>query len=172
MGDVARLIVERHVSGVPVVARSGEVVGLVTEADLVARHAHLNFPTYLSLFGMAIPIDTIRRRRELDAETRRVVARTAGEIMTEKFSNHTVTEDTPLEDVAERLSKDGLNPLVVLRGDRLAGLITRTDLVRLVAVEERRKRRKGRSRRKAPEAAREDEGPREGRRARCCAPSI
>jgi CBS domain-containing protein len=136
VGDVARLIVERHVSGVPVVARSGEVLGLVTEADLVARHAHLNFPTYLSLFGMAIPIDTFRRRRELDAETRRVVARTAGEIMTEKFGDHTVTEDTSLEDVAERLSKVGLNPLVVLRGDRLAGLITRTDLVRLVAIEE------------------------------------
>ena len=34
VGDVARLIVERHVSGVPVVARSGEVVGLVTEGYL------------------------------------------------------------------------------------------------------------------------------------------
>ena len=153
VGDVARLIVERHVSGVPVVASSGEVVGLVTEADLVARHAHLNFPTYLSLFGMAIPIDTIRRRRELDAETRRVVARTAAEIMTEKFSNHAVTEDTPLEDVAERLSKDGLNPLVVLRGDRLAGLITRTDLVRLVAVEEAEEADRGGRRREQAEGA-------------------
>ena len=92
-----------------------------------------------------------------------MVARTAGEIMTEKFSNHAVTEDTPLEDVAERLSKDGLNPLVVLRGDRLAGLITRTDLVRLVAVEEAEEAEEadeaGGRRRKAPDAAREDEGP-------------
>ena len=62
VGDVARLIVEHHASGLPVVAESGEVVGLITEADLVARHAHVHFPTYLTLFGMTVPLSTPRRR--------------------------------------------------------------------------------------------------------------
>jgi CBS domain-containing protein len=136
VGEVARLIVERRVSGVPVVAPSGEVIGLITEADLVTRHAHVHFPTYLSLFGMAIPLSTRRGQRELDEETRRIVARTAAEIMKEDFQEHAVEEVTPLEDVAARLARTGTDPLVVLRGDRLAGLITRTALVRLVAVEE------------------------------------
>jgi CBS domain-containing protein len=136
VGEVARLIVERRVSGVPVVAPSGEVIGLITEADLVTRHAHVHFPTYLSLFGMAIPLSTRRGQRELDEETRRIVARTAAEIMKEDFQEHAVEEVTPLEDVAARLARTGTDPLVVLRGDRLAGLITRTALVRLIAVEE------------------------------------
>jgi CBS domain-containing protein len=136
IGEVARLIVERGVSGVPVVAPSGEVIGLITEVDLVTRHAHVHFPTYLSLFGMAIRLSTRRAQHELDEETRRIVARTAAEIMDEDFGEHTVEEDTPVEDVAARLAKTGSDPLVVLRGDRLAGLITRTTLVRLVAVEE------------------------------------
>ena len=45
-------------------------------------------------------------------------------------------EDTPLEDVATRMAEDGIDPVVVVRGDKLAGLITREQLVRLVISEE------------------------------------
>jgi CBS domain-containing protein len=136
VGDVARLIVEHRVSGIPVLAESGEVVGLITEADLVARHARVHFPTYLSLFGMAIPLSTPRGARELDEETRKVVGRTASEVMTDDFGDHVVAEDTPVEDVAERLAEAGNDPLLVMRGDHLTGVITRTALVRLVVLEE------------------------------------
>jgi CBS domain-containing protein len=136
VGDVARLIVEHHTSGVPVLAESGEVVGLVTEADLVARHAHIHFPTYLALFGMVFPLSTPRAARELDEETQKVIGRTAADVMTDDYGHHVVTEDTAVEDVAERLAEPGNDPLLVMRGDRLAGVITRTALVKLVVLEE------------------------------------
>jgi CBS domain-containing protein len=136
VGQVARLLLERHVSGLPVVAESGEVIGLVKEADLVTRHATVHFPTYVSLFGMAVPLQTPRQERELDEETRRIIGRTAAEVMTEDIDPYVVSEDTPIGDVALKLAQDGLDPVVVLHGDRLAGLITRADLVRLVAFEE------------------------------------
>jgi CBS domain-containing protein len=44
VGDVARLLLERRLSGVPVVAPSGELLGVVTQVDLVARHAHVHLP--------------------------------------------------------------------------------------------------------------------------------
>jgi CBS domain-containing protein len=65
---------------------------------------------------------------------RRVTGRTAAELMSE--NPYTAREDTPLEDIASRMAKDGVDPVVVLRGDKLAGLITREQLVRLVITEE------------------------------------
>ena len=131
VGDVARLLLERHLSGVPVVSPAGELVGLVTQADLVARHARVHFPVYLSVLGSAIPLTG---QRHFEEDLRHVAGRTAADVMTR--DPDTVREDTPLEDVATRLAEEGSDPVVVTRGRRVAGLITRADLVRLVAIEE------------------------------------
>jgi CBS domain-containing protein len=131
VGEVARLLLERHLSGVPVMAETGEMLGLVTQADLVSRHAHVHFPFYLNVLGGVIPLGGERHFRE---DVRRIAGRTAADIMTTQ--PHTVQEDAPLDDVATQLAEGGIDPLVVVRGDRLAGLITRADLVRLVAMEE------------------------------------
>lgn len=131
VGAIARLLVERHLSGVPVVAPSGELIGLVTQADLVTRHAHVHFPFYLNLLGGVIPLGGERRFRE---EMRRITGRTAADVMSE--DPYSVDEDTPLEDVATRMAEDGIDPVLVVRGDKLAGLITREQIVRLVVAEE------------------------------------
>jgi CBS domain-containing protein len=130
VGDVARLLVERHLSGVPVVTPTGELIGLVTQADLVTRHAHVHFPFYLNLLGGVIPFGERHFRQEM----RRITGRTAADVMSE--DPYTVDEDTPLEDIATRMAEDGIDPVVVVRGDKLAGLITREHLVRLVVSEE------------------------------------
>jgi CBS domain-containing protein len=85
---------------------------------------------------MAVRLSTPRGAHEFDEETRRVIGRTVAEIMTEDLDAHVVAEDTPLEEVAAKLAREGTDPLVVLRRGRLAGLITRTALVRLVVLEE------------------------------------
>ena len=65
-----------------------------------------------------------------------MIGRTAADVMSEDFSHHVVTEDTSVEDVAERLAEPGNDPILVMRGDRLAGVINRTVLVKLVVLEE------------------------------------
>jgi CBS domain-containing protein len=131
VGDIARLLLDRNLSGVPVVNDAGEVVGLVTQSDLVTRHAHVHFPFYLNILGGVIPL---RGEHRFQQEMRRVTGRTAADVMTTEVV--TVGPDTPLDDVATLLAEEGHNPLPVLRGRRLVGLISRADLVRLVVVEE------------------------------------
>lgn len=131
VGDVARLLLERQVSGVPVVAESGELIGLITQADLITRHAHIHFPFYLSILGGVIPLGGEHRFQE---DVRRIAGRTAADIMT--TDPPTVQMETSLEDIATLMAERGVDPVVVVRGDKLAGLITRADLVRLVAIEE------------------------------------
>ncbi len=131
VGDVARLLLERQLSGVPVVSATGEVLGVVTQADLVSRHAYVHFPFYLSILGGVIPLTGTHHFRE---EIRRVIGRTAADVMTTDPS--VVTEDTDLREVATRMAEDGADPVIVVRDGRLAGLLTRADLVRLIVVEE------------------------------------
>lgn len=131
VGEIARLLLDRHLSGVPVVAESGELIGLVTQADLVARHAHVHFPFYLNLLGGSIPLRGEHHFRE---EMRRITGRTAADIMS--TDPYTAGADTPLEDVATRMAEHGVDTVPVVDRDKLVGLITRADLVRLVAEEE------------------------------------
>ena len=131
VGEVARLLLERHLSGVPVVAEGGELIGLVTQADLVTRHAHVHFPFYLNLLGGYIPV---RGEHRFQEEMRRITGRTAADVMTE--DPYVVDLDTPLEDIATRMAEDRVDPVVVLDGDKLAGLITRESIIKLVVFEE------------------------------------
>jgi CBS domain-containing protein len=131
VAEVARLLLEQHLSGVPVVAGDGRVLGVVTQADLVARHAYVHFPQYLSLLGNLIPLAGERRFRE---EVRRIAGRAAADVMTAK--PYVVDEADPLQDVATRMAEDGIDPVIVAREGRLVGLITREHLVRLIATEE------------------------------------
>ncbi|HEX2183976.1 MAG TPA: CBS domain-containing protein [Chloroflexota bacterium] len=131
VGEVARILLEWHLSGVPVVRDDGTVVGVVTQIDLVRRHAHVHLPLYLELLGSVIPLGGERRFRE---DFRRITGRTAAEVMTAPAP--TVQEDTPIDDVASRLTEPGGDPVIVVRQDRLVGLITGAHLVRLVVVEE------------------------------------
>jgi CBS domain-containing protein len=134
VGEVAKTLLEHHLSGVPVVGADGDLLGLVTQADLVSRHAHVHFPFYLSVLGGVIPLAGERRFQE---EMRRILGRTAAQVMTTKPTKPaTVTPDTPLEDIATLMAEHGVDPVVVVREGRLAGLITREDIVRLVAVED------------------------------------
>jgi CBS domain-containing protein len=131
VGAVARLLLERHLSGVPVVGPSGELLGVVTQVDLIARHAHVHLPLYLNVLGGIIPLGGERRFRE---EVRRITGRRAADVMTTE--PYTVEADTPLEDIATRMADHEADPALVLRQGQLVGLITRADLVRLVVLED------------------------------------
>ena len=65
VGEVARLMLDQGVSGLPVVDVEGRVVGIITEGDLVAKHARPHVPLYLGILGMFLPIETQRREEEL-----------------------------------------------------------------------------------------------------------
>jgi|DewCreStandDraft_5_1066085.scaffolds.fasta_scaffold00164_57 CBS domain-containing protein len=131
VGEIARLMVEHAISGIPVVDDAGRVVGIVTESDLIVRHARLHFPVYLPILGEVIPIGNLRR---LNAELRRALGTTAADVMTSPV--RTVDVDTPLEEVVTLLVDHRIGRVPVLEQGRLAGIITRADIVRLIAREE------------------------------------
>jgi len=116
--QVASLLVERRISGVPVCDATGKVLGVVTEADILWKE--LGVKTGAGLLD-----------RILDSaygSNARIMATTAGEAMTAPAV--TVSPDDQVAEAAQLMIDNGVNRLPVVRDGRLVGIVARADLVR------------------------------------------
>ncbi len=128
VADLARIFREKAISGVPVVDDEGSVVGIVTEVDLIARHARPHFPTYIAFLDSIIYLEGTKRYHE---SMRHILATTAGELMTTPVE--TVSPELDVQDLATRMVQRRANPVPVVddRGS-LVGIVSHTDLVGLI----------------------------------------
>jgi CBS domain-containing protein len=118
--EVADVLVEHGISGVPVCDADGAVVGVVSEADILfkERGPELRRRGFLSALAVGL-------RSEEDAK---VAARTAGEAMTRPAL--TITPYRPVAAAAQLMLEHRVNRLPVVRRGELVGIVTRADLVR------------------------------------------
>jgi CBS domain-containing protein len=128
IATVARLLAESGLPGVPVVD-DGEIVGIVTEKDLITREADVEVPTPLPFLDAIFVLDG---GRDFDEDLRHVLAVTAGDLMTSPVFN--VLDTATLSQVATLMVDEGVNPIPVVDASRqLVGIVSRADLVRVIA---------------------------------------
>jgi CBS-domain-containing membrane protein len=125
--EVARLLVHHDISGVPVLAPDRRLLGMVTEEDLIVRHANLHLPIYVMFV-------VVRGEHEFEEETRRALAATAGELMSDQ--PHTIAPDADIADAATLMMDTHANPIPVVTNGVLVGIISRADIVRLMVLKD------------------------------------
>ncbi len=115
---IAELLLTHHISGVPVLS-DGKLVGIVTEADLLHKERpELSEGGILQLF----------RRGQLAEAERKAEGLVARDVMTSPVV--TVTEETPLREVASLMARRQINRVPVVRGDQVVGIVSRADVLR------------------------------------------
>ncbi len=119
--DVARLLVERHISGVPVVDALKRVVGIVTEGDLM-RRSELGTEKHRSHW-----LEVLVSNVQLASEYLRARGRTAGEVMTHDVVQ--VAPDTPITMIVNIFEKNRIKRVPVIDGDKLVGIVSRGNLI-------------------------------------------
>ena len=120
--DVARLLVERRISGVPVVDLTGAVVGVVSEADLLIKEAGEENVTPRRMGWL------LGEGHEAGERRSKVAAVDAGQAMTGPAV--TGSPDMPVGTAAALMTERRVNRLPVVQDGRLVGIVTRADLIR------------------------------------------
>src|SRR4051812_16663490 len=128
IATVARQIADSGLPGLPVV-ENGEIIGIITEADIIMREAEVDVPAPSTFFDAIFSIDA---GQDFGEELRKVVAITARELMSHPVFN--VLESATLEQVATLMIDRRVNPIPVVDDNHaLVGIVSRTELVRVIA---------------------------------------
>ncbi len=120
--EAARLLVDHQISGLPVVGRGGEVVGILSEADFLVKaqgEGAIAHRPLVRIFGDS---------RESTAQLAKLAAVTAGGAMTSPAL--TIGPDARIADAAALMTSRHVNRLPVVDDGHLVGIVTRADLVR------------------------------------------
>jgi signal-transduction protein with cAMP-binding, CBS, and nucleotidyltransferase domain len=94
--DAARLLSDYNISGAPVINAQGQMVGIVTEHDLISKEG-----------------------------------KTVSDIMTARVIS--VGDQTPVDEIAQILTSNRIKRVPVLRGGRVVGIVSRANIVRMMA---------------------------------------
>jgi len=139
--ELADFLVEHQISGAPVVDPTGRLLGVVSLTDLAATLAHEpravpgpegDAGRRSAFFERAWPEGPSREvLADLEARGER---RTVREIMTPEV--YTVTEDTPVGELAETLIEEHVHRLLVTREEKVVGIVSTSDLLGLLVEEE------------------------------------
>ncbi|WP_233853633.1 CBS domain-containing protein [Paraburkholderia sp. HD33-4] len=124
--DAAKLLVENRISGMPVVDDAGNVIGIVSEGDLLRRvETGTETPrrSWLAEFLAPTRQLAVEYLKERSIQVRDVMSTPAV----------TVAESASLTDVAQLLGRRHIKRLPVLSRGKLVGIVSRSNLVRALA---------------------------------------
>ena len=126
--EIARLLLDKGISAVPVVDNNGAAVGIVSERDLVrpdraAREAWRQ--SWLEIFaeGEALAPELLAWLQSQSHTARAVMSAPV----------ITVSEDTELAEIARVLHTHQIRRVPVVRDGRVTGIVARDDLLRVLA---------------------------------------
>ncbi len=125
---IAQLMIEHDISGLPVVDENDRVLGVVTELDLIVRNTRFKMPAFIAFLDAIIYLETPGHFRE---RIQHMLGTTAREIMSEPAV--TISPDATIEELAELMVDRRVNPIPVVENGRLVGIVSRSDIIRLMA---------------------------------------
>jgi len=133
--DAVALIRKHHIGGLPVL-EGNELVGILTESDIIAQ---LETERISDDLWLPSPLEVIEIpvREFINWEKTKHALQNIGDTPVKKVMTHrvvTATEDMDIEAAASLMLKEGIARLPVIRGKQLVGIITRADIVQGVGM--------------------------------------
>jgi CBS domain-containing protein len=119
--QAARLMLQHHISGLPVVDKSGKLVGVLSEGDFLRRRETR------TEHKRSRWLEFLRGPGRIAAEYSHSHGSKVSEVMTTEVQ--TVADETPLEEIVELMERKRIKRVPVLCGEQLVGIVTRSNLM-------------------------------------------
>ena len=126
ISDAAGLMLSARISGLPVIEHEGNLVGIITEGDLL-RRAEISTTRRRSGW-----LEFITGAGQLASEYVQSHSRKVRDVMTP--NPEVVGKDTPIESIVLLMEKKGIKRLPVVDGNKLVGIVSRANLIQALAA--------------------------------------
>ncbi len=123
--QAAKILIEKHINGLPVVDESGNLVGILCQSDIIAQQKELPIP---SLFAFLDGYLTLTNIKNLEKQARKITAIIVDHAMTP--DPVTVSPDTSIETVATLMVDNNFHTLPVLADGKLVGIVGKEDVLK------------------------------------------
>ncbi|MFP4132706.1 MAG: CBS domain-containing protein [Halothece sp.] len=127
--EAIQLLVEKKISGLPVVNEAGKLVGILSESDLMWQETGVDTPPYIMFLDSVI---YLQNPAQYEKELHKALGQTVGEVMSNRPIS--ITRDRALKEAAQIMHKREVRRLpVVDEQGAVVGIITRGDIVKTMA---------------------------------------
>lgn len=125
VADAVKLLAEHDVSALPVLDDTGKLVGMLSEADLIHR-VEIGTEKRLPWWQEAVT-----GASTLAADFAKSHGKKVAEVMTASVVS--VSEETPLSEIAAVLERTGIKRVPVVKDGKLVGVVSRSNLIQALA---------------------------------------
>ncbi|KAB3529994.1 CBS domain-containing protein [Alkaliphilus serpentinus] len=126
VGEAIDLMVEHNVSGLPVIDDHRELVGILTETDLVIgskKFRHIYY--YPSFFPLA---DVYKNNKTIEEKLKKLVETKVEKVMTKKVL--VVNEEDSIDNVVSIMAENEVHRVPVVNQGKLVGIISQRDIIK------------------------------------------
>jgi CBS domain-containing protein len=125
VGEAAAILLNNRISGAPVVDERGELVGIVSEGDLMRR------PEIGTTRRHSWWLELLSSERSSAVEYIKTHSRKVTDVMTREVI--TASPDTPLGDIAALLERNQIKRVPIVEGGKMVGLVSRANILQALA---------------------------------------
>ena len=123
--ELAKILSDNNISGVPVVDETGNLLGIVTESDLIDQTKKLHIPTVVTILDSVFYLENPDR---MEKEMKKMAGTTVLDIYSSKLI--TVNEETTLDEIATLMAEKNIHTLPVVQDNVLTGVIGKKDIIK------------------------------------------
>ena len=123
--ELAEILSSQNIGGAPVLDSIGNLLGIVTESDLIDQQKKVHLPTYITILDSFFYLENPEK---MEDEMKKIAGSTVDAIYSKDVL--TVDEETPLDELATIMAEKSIHTLPVLHEGKLVGVIGKQDIIK------------------------------------------
>ena len=126
--NLSDLFIKHRVNGFPVLDEDDQLIGIVTEKNLIEQNKNLHIPTVIALFDAVIYLES---GKKFEAEVKRFNATQVKDIYTSNVV--TVSPEVGIHEIASLMAEKSVHSIPVVDGKNILGIIGKLDIIKGLA---------------------------------------